>query len=65
MVGLGVGDKEGHDDDEGEGGLDLGARAWAPKGGAAAVEAGKLDVEVMAAGVGARELEQAANVWGG
>lgn len=64
-AGLGVGDKEGQDD-EGEGGLETGGRSWAGKGGAAAAEeVGKWEVEVIAAGVGVRELEEAAVVWGG
>lgn len=61
MVGLGVGDKEVHEE-EGEEGLDLGRGAG--KGGAA-VDEGRLDVEDTAAVGGVHELEEVPGVWAG
>lgn len=61
-AGLGVGDEEGQGD-VGEEGLDLDRWVLVVKGGKAAAEVEKLEVEVMAAGVGAWELEEAGCAW--
>lgn len=60
--GLEVGDEE-EQDDEGEQGLGLDRWVLLEKGGKAAAEEAKLEVEVMAAGVGARQLEEVGSAW--
>lgn len=68
MAGLGDGDMVAHEE-EGEEGLDLDRGLWAGveagEGGAAAAGGGPADVDVMAAGCCACELEEVQAVWDG
>ena len=69
MAGLGDGDMVGHEEEEGEEGLNLDRLLWvgveAGEGGAAVHRAWLADVDVMAAECCVCETEQAQGVWEG